>query len=147
MKLYAYICGESQGNPGPTGIGVVIKDPCGEVLATVSQYLGIMMEEIAEYRALIAALEVAHALDLKRIKIYTDSSLLRGQVACHDPLLTQRMVPLHRLARRLLKGFEACDLICIPPEKNLEARQLARMGIENCKVIQFPVERLGQAEG
>ncbi|HTE04407.1 MAG TPA: reverse transcriptase-like protein, partial [bacterium] len=54
--------GGSRGNPGPSAIGVVIKDAQGKVLAEIGEYIGELTNNVAEYRALLRALEEAKAM-------------------------------------------------------------------------------------
>lgn len=142
-----FIEGISDGDPGPAGVGVIIKDPCGQILSTINQYLGVTTEDIARYRALIAALEEARRLSLRGIKVYTVSNVLQGQVLSEHPLMVPRIVPLHRLVRKLMESFECCEVVRIPSDRNQDAKKLANEGVENCQVIQFPAERLNQASG
>mgnify|MGYP003395769463 CR=1 FL=1 len=63
------------GNPGPAGIGVVIfKD--GQVIKRISKYIGLATNNLAEYTALVYALQEALVLKASEIKVSTDSELL-----------------------------------------------------------------------
>lgn len=78
-ELELYIDGASKGNPGPSGIGVII---CrnGETIKNISSYIGNATNNIAEYTALIYALEEALILKAEVLKINTDSELLYKQL-------------------------------------------------------------------
>ena len=72
--LEIYIDGASKGNPGPSGIGVVICQ--GEdTLKNISSYIGNATNNIAEYTALIYALQEALVLKAEAVTIKTDSQL------------------------------------------------------------------------
>lgn len=144
MNAYVYIAGETDGDPGPAGVGVIIRDPCGGILASISRYLGVTTQDIAQYRALVTGLREAERLWLKRIKIYTDSVMLQGQVASECPFIAPRVNLLHRMARKWMQRFDRCEVIRIPSGKIQEAKTLAHMAMVDCGVIQFPVERLDQ---
>src|SRR5437879_1507409 len=60
--LVLIVDGASRGNPGPSAIGVVIKDAHGKVLAEIGEYIGEFTNNVAEYRALLRALEEAKAM-------------------------------------------------------------------------------------
>ena len=81
MELWtAYVDGAARGNPGPAGIGVVITDSDGCVMKEVAEPLGRTTNNVAEYTAMIRALEEARALGCERIRIYTDSELMAHQI-------------------------------------------------------------------
>lgn len=54
--------GGARGNPGPAGSGAVVRDELGNIVAAVSEYLGIRTNNYAEYEAVILALEKVHEL-------------------------------------------------------------------------------------
>lgn len=56
-KLIINTDGGARGNPGPAGIGVVIKTETGEILQKISQKIGETTNNVAEYTAVIKALE------------------------------------------------------------------------------------------
>ena len=57
-NLEVYIDGASKGNPGPSGIGVVIYSN-GRIIKNISSYIGHATNNFAEYTALIYALQEA----------------------------------------------------------------------------------------
>jgi ribonuclease HI len=77
--LEIYIDGASKGNPGHSGVGIVIYHD-GRLLKQISSYIGITTNNIAEYTALIFALEESLLLKAKVLKVNTDSQLLARQV-------------------------------------------------------------------
>ena len=80
MKQFEiYIDGASKGNPGESGIGVVILSG-GEVIKNISSYIGKATNNVAEYTALIYALQEALVLKADDICIRTDSQLLYRQI-------------------------------------------------------------------
>ena len=58
-KLIINTDGGSRNNPGPAGIGIVFSDETGSVIAKYKEYIGEATNNIAEYEALIKALELA----------------------------------------------------------------------------------------
>lgn len=124
MKLY--IDGASRGNPGKAGIGVVLCDDAGEPVKEISESIGETTNNVAEYRALIRALEEARALGADTVQVYTDSELLARQInglyAVHSPHLQ----PLYRRARALLRLFHSASVQHVPRSQNTRADQLAK---------------------
>src|SRR6185312_9322103 len=72
--------GGSRGNPGPAGIGVVLRAADGTPLVTLGRFIGRATNNVAEYKALITALEEAKKLGAKRIVIRGDSELIIKQM-------------------------------------------------------------------
>lgn len=54
--------GGSRGNPGPAGAGAVVRNELGEIVGSVSEYLGVRTNNYAEYEAVIQALKKVHTL-------------------------------------------------------------------------------------
>src|SRR3979409_465456 len=72
--------GGSRGNPGPAGIGVVVRAQDGTPLVTLGRFIGRATNNVAEYRALITAMEEAKKLGAKKIIIRGDSELIIKQM-------------------------------------------------------------------
>src|SRR3982751_2745639 len=68
--------GGSRGNPGPAGIGVVVRAADGTPVVTLGRFIGRATNNVAEYRALIQALEEAIKLGAKKVQIRGDSELI-----------------------------------------------------------------------
>jgi ribonuclease HI len=97
--------GGSRGNPGPAGIGVVLRAADGTPLVTLGRYIGHATNNAAEYQALIVALEQAKRLGARHVLIRGDSELIvkqmRGEYRVRHPDLR----PLHQRANQLLREF------------------------------------------
>ncbi|OGR82394.1 MAG: hypothetical protein A2636_07275 [Elusimicrobia bacterium RIFCSPHIGHO2_01_FULL_64_10] len=78
-RLAIYIDGASRGNPGPASYGVLIQDEAGKLLREIHDTIGEATNSVAEYRALLRALEEAKKLGARRLEIYTDSQLVARQ--------------------------------------------------------------------
>src|SRR5918999_2091124 len=72
--------GGSRGNPGPAGIGAVVRAEDGTPLVTLGRFIGRATNNVAEYKALIAALQKARELGAKRVTIRGDSELVVKQM-------------------------------------------------------------------
>src|SRR6266699_3183035 len=68
--------GGSRGNPGPAGIGIIVRAADGTPLVTLGRYIGKATNNVAEYRALIIGLQKAKELGAKKILIRGDSELI-----------------------------------------------------------------------
>ena len=95
----ANIDGGSRGNPGPAAYGVVIVDPRGHVAAKLKKYIGRTTNNVAEYYALIAALDYAGAHGIRDLKIESDSELLVNQMRGRYKVKSAELKPLFERAR------------------------------------------------
>ena len=122
-------------NPGGTGCaGYVIKKN-GKVVEKGSESLGAskdMTNNVAEYSALIRALQAIKKLGLDKEKILfrSDSKLLVSQMKGEWKVKGARIVPLHGEAAELTKGLDV-DFQWIPREENEEADRLCRLAYES----------------
>lgn len=73
--VHVYTDGASSGNPGPSGIGVVLQ--WGEHEKEISRYIGMGTNNIAELEAIRVALRRIHNTALP-VRVYTDSSYAIG---------------------------------------------------------------------
>ena len=74
-ELVAYVDGGSHGNPGPSGIGVVIQDSTGGKFS-IAKWIGHHDNNVAEYVALLEALQVALTMNAKALRVYSDSEVV-----------------------------------------------------------------------
>lgn len=134
-KKYAviYCDGASSGNPGRAGIGAVInvyeKTSGKSILYKISEYIGITTNNIAEYRALIRALEFVRKSGIKDVKIFLDSELICKQIKGQYRVRDKKLLPLWEKVMHLLKELNSYSLIHIKRDKNKEADKLARLAI------------------
>lgn len=141
MKINAFIDGASRGNPGESGIGVLLKDDAGNILASINGYIGKATNNIAEYTALIVCLK--KAIHLKRINctkitIHSDSELLvrqmNGQYRVKNEGIKEIFESVHRVLRSAKGGFEY-EIKHIKREQNRDADLLANAGIDSRQPI------------
>jgi ribonuclease HI len=129
-QLELYIDGASKGNPGPAGIGVVICDN-NAVIKNLSFYVGNTTNNVAEYLALIYALQEALILKAQSVKINTDSQLLYKQIRKEYRIKDNKIIPLYQQAIHLLSGFKEFEINLIPRKDNRGADKLATLAVKN----------------
>jgi len=127
-NLLIQIDGASKGNPGPAGIGAILISDSGEV-HEISEYVGVATNNVAEYLALLTALEEALIRGVKRLAIQTDSELLAKQINREYNIKSQNLRFLFRRAKRLMAGFEEVTVSYIPREQNTRADMLAQEAV------------------
>ena len=97
--------GGSRGNPGPGGIGVVVRAQDGTPLVTIGRFLGTCTNNVAEYRALITALEQVKKLGARKVVIRGDSELIvkqmRGEYRVKNEALRELSQRAAAVARRI----------------------------------------------
>lgn len=121
--LVAYVDGGSHGSPGPSGIGVIIEKPDGETVR-IAKWIGHQDNNVAEYAALLEALQCAVELEATSLRVYSDSEIvvkqMTGEYACRSPRLYSLNWTCRKLARNL--NFAIAH---IPRDRNREANRLA----------------------
>jgi probable phosphoglycerate mutase len=131
--LRVYCDGGARGNPGPAGVGAVVVDPSldpPEVLASVSESIGVATNNVAEYRALIAGLEAAEPFEARRLEVRADSKLVIEQVAGRWKVKQPHLEPLRSQVRALLDKYDEVDLRHIPRAQNADADALANAAMD-----------------
>ena len=132
-KLVIYCDGGARGNPGPAAIGAVVLDPSTDPptrLATVSESIGVATNNVAEYRALVAALEAAREFPARRVRIRADSQLLIRQLEGRYRVKQPHLRPYFERAKALLAEYEDVDLAHVPREENTEADALVNAALD-----------------
>lgn len=129
-KLLVYSDGASRGNPGEAGIGYVIKNHKGEVIKEVSDYLGRATNNVAEYTALVRALQDGLKLGGKEVEVYVDSELLVKQIKGEYRVKNKGLIPLYNQVMSLIDKFDKFVIAHVPREQNKEADRLANDGID-----------------
>jgi ribonuclease HI len=129
-RLLAYTDGGSRGNPGPGAAAVVLVEPdSGTVLHEVGIFLGQVTNNVAEYRALLAALERAGKFGARSVEIRSDSELLVRQMNGQYRVKNEGLKPLFEKALELVKQFDRCTIKHISREANRQADRMANQAM------------------
>jgi probable phosphoglycerate mutase len=127
----ANIDGAARGNPGPASYGVVIRRPDGTPLESIGKYIGRHTNNVAEYYALIAALDYAAASGIKRLRVQSDSQLIVNQMKGLYRVKHADLRPLHERAKKQAAGLEAFTIQYVPREQNRDADAVANAALDN----------------
>lgn len=126
-NLVAYVDGGSLGNPGPSGIGVVVDGFRGGKIR-IAKWIGWQDNNVAEYVALLEALQCALTLSAKALHVYSDSEVIvkqmRGEYRCRSA----RLYSLNWICRKLARSF-TFSISHIDREQNTEANSLAHSAV------------------
>lgn len=127
----AQIDGAARGNPGPASYGVVIRAPGGAVIAELKKYIGRGTNNVAEYYALIAALDYAEAHGIRALRIRSDSELLVRQIQGRYKVKSPDLRPLFERARKMTQNFSFFSIDHVGREQNSEADALANQALDS----------------
>jgi ribonuclease HI len=125
------IDGASKGNPGKSGIGIVIYSSDGKEIKKYNQYIGIATNNAAEYTALIYALEEALMLRAEKVAVFSDSELLVKQISGEYMVKDEGLKRLRKQFEHLRGGFSEVRIEHIGRERNKIADLLANQAIED----------------
>lgn len=120
--------GGSRGNPGIAGIGFEIIGEDKQFSA--GAYIGEVTNNIAEYHALIWALQNAQAMGARFIRVQADSQLVIRQLEGAYKVKAHNLKPLFDKAKALLAQFSSVELAHIPREQNSEADRRANEAMD-----------------
>jgi ribonuclease HI len=127
----AYVDGASRGNPGPASYAVILRSPDGKTKFEIGKYLGRATNNVAEYYALITALDYASAEGISRLCVRSDSELLVRQMQGRYKVKSADLRPLYERAQKLARGLAYFHIEHVPREQNREADELANIALDN----------------
>src|SRR5579859_6820342 len=126
----ANIDGGSRGNPGPASYGVVVRDPRGEIMATLKKYIGRTTNNVAEYYGLIAALDYAQSHGIRALRVESDSELLVQQMRGRYKVKSADLRPLFERAKKMSQTFASFKIDHVYRDQNAEADTLANEALD-----------------
>jgi len=129
--VVAYIDGGARGNPGPAGYGVRVERADGEVIEELGESIGVATNNVAEYRALIAALEWARRHGHRELHVRSDSQLLVQQMLGNYKVKNPGLQPLHARARMLAHEVGTVTFEHVRREQNEHADRLANTAMDD----------------
>jgi len=134
-KMKIFTDGGSRGNPGPAGVGAVLLDGKNRKISEVSEYIGEATNNVAEYVAVICALQEALRLQGKEITLNLDSQLVARQLKGEYKVKDRNIKKFFVIARNLLRSFNGVNIKEIPREKNKEADKLVNTALDQKSLI------------
>lgn len=127
-KIKVFTDATAKGNPGPSGLGIVIKDESDEILLTHKQYIGKATNNQGEYTALLESLKLLKNINTEYdfVEFYSDSLLmvsqLTGKYKIKDKYLMRNAMNFWDGINKLNKKY---SITYIPREQNAIADKLA----------------------
>ena len=133
----ANIDGASRGNPGPASYAVVIRDPNGKTILELAKNIGRETNNVAEYYALLAALDYATSHNIPSLRIRSDSELLVRQMQGRYKVKSADLKPLHERASKMAKQLGYFAIEHVRRELNRDADALANVALDQAGVPKF----------
>jgi ribonuclease HI len=135
----ANIDGASRGNPGPASYAVVIRDPNGKTILELAKNIGRETNNVAEYYALLAALDYATSHNISSLRIRSDSELLVRQMQGRYKVKSADLKPLHERASKMAKQLGYFAIEHVRRELNRDADALANVALDQAGVPKIAV--------
>lgn len=136
MRFTIHADGGARGNPGPSGAGAVIRDELGNIVGSISKFLGHQTNNFAEYEAVILAFEALTKLvpATKRAKtevvVKLDSELIVKQMnkvyKVKHPVMKEQFARLAHVA----SAFGKVSFTHVPRAQNSDADALANEAMD-----------------
>ena len=126
--LNVHIDGASRGNPGPSGIGIIIFRN-NFLILNYGEFIGFHTNLLSEYLALKRALQFALLID-REIKIYTDSMTIVQQRESKERIRRKELKILFREINNLEKKFKKISYEYIPRKRNTSVDLVAKKAID-----------------
>ena len=141
LKLIARTDGAARGNPGPASSGAVLIEAAGPAsrrpdaapIASISEYLGIQTNNVAEYTAVLRALALARELGASEVEMLLDSKLIVEQLHGRWRVKDAKLIPLHAEARAHLSHFDRWSATHVPRAQNKQADALCNEAIDRAQ--------------
>ncbi len=130
MKLVVHVDGGSRGNPGPAAAGAVLSTPEGDVVDEASELLGIVSNNVAEYRALLLGVRRARELGATEVEVVNDSELIAKQVNGQYKVKHPDMKPLYAEALAALGELDGWTVRTVRREQNAHADALVNAALD-----------------
>ena len=133
--------GAARGNPGPASSGAVLIDasapgarrPNAPPVASISEYLGVQTNNVAEYTAVLRALTLAHELGAREVDLLLDSKLIVEQVNGRWRVKDAKLIPIHAELKARLGRFARWSATHVPRAQNKQADALCNEAIDRAQ--------------
>lgn len=130
MKVIVHVDGGARGNPGPAAVAAVASDETGEPLAERNAYIGETTNNVAEYRAVLLALDLAEDLGAQEVEVVNDSELVARQIGGEYKVKQPHLKPLHHEVMERLRQFDRWAVRNVRRENNVRADALVNEALD-----------------
>jgi ribonuclease HI len=138
LKLILRTDGAARGNPGPASsgaalieaVGLASRRPDAAPIASISEYLGVQTNNVAEYIAVVRGLALALELGAREVEMLLDSKLIVEQLHGRWRVKDAKLIPLHAEAKGHLVRFARWSATHVPRAQNKQADALCNEAID-----------------
>jgi probable phosphoglycerate mutase len=109
------------------------RDPRAVPDASVSEYLGVQTNNVAEYTGVLRALELARELGAGEVHLLLDSKLIVEQLSGRWRVKDAKLIPLWSACRGVLNRFSRWTAAHVPRAQNTVADRLANEAIDRAQ--------------
>jgi ribonuclease HI len=128
--LEIFTDGASRGNPGPAAIGILFRRKGAEALAEHCEAIGRATNNVAEYRAVVTALEFCQRWGVRRVHLRMDSELIVRQLHGTYRVKSPELRPLYQQVVFLSRGLAEFEVSHVRREQNAHADALANRALD-----------------
>ena len=133
-RLLIYTDGAARGNPGPAGLGAILRDAeSGEVVAELARFLGVRTNNYAEWTAVEDALAEALRLGATYVDLRMDSELVARQISGRYRVKHPELKPIHASVMAMLGKLAGYTVGHVPRELNKDADRLSNVAIDELR--------------
>ena len=133
-RILIYTDGAARGNPGPAGLGALLRDAdTGVVLAEIARFLGVRTNNYAEWTAVEDALREALRQGAKHVDLRMDSQLVARQISGRYRVKHPDLKPIHASVMTMLGQLDGYTVGHVPRELNRDADRLSNVAIDEMR--------------
>jgi len=133
-RLLIYTDGAARGNPGPAGLGAILRDAeSGAVVAELARFLGVRTNNYAEWTAVADALGEALRLGATHVDLRMDSELVARQISGRYRVKHPDLKPIHASVMGMLGRLDGYTVGHVPRELNKDADRLSNVAIDELR--------------
>jgi ribonuclease HI len=131
VRLIVHTDGAARGNPGPAGAGAILRDASdGRTVAEIAEPLGRATNNVAEWTAVLLALEEARRLGATHVDLRMDSELVARQITGIYRVKHPDLKPIHTRVMALLRALGGYTVGHVPRALNKDADRLSNVAID-----------------
>jgi ribonuclease HI len=133
-RILIYTDGAARGNPGPAGLGAILRDAeTGAVVAELARFLGVRTNNYAEWTAVEDALQEALRLGASHVDLRMDSQLVARQITGRYRVKHPDLKPIHASVMSMLSRLAGYTVGHVPRELNADADRLSNVAIDELR--------------
>ncbi len=122
--------GASRGNPGPAAVGVVFRQKDGPDLAEHCETIGKATNNVAEYQAVVSALEHVRRWKVRKVHLFIDSELISRQLSGAYRVKSPDLRPLFQQVVFLSRDLKEFKVHHVKRAQNAQADALANKALD-----------------